>query len=92
MPDGAKGLRAGSVLLGQGGVMGWHSTRAREELLIALHGTVQLEIRSSPRTVRRRILKAGQCAFLPARILHRVVNRTAQRARYLYVTAPTRKA
>ncbi len=65
--------------------MDWHSTEAREELLLAMAGAVELQIRSRS-TVRRRALRAGQCAFLPARTRHRVVNRSRTPARYVYVT------
>ncbi len=68
--------------------MEWHSTRAREELLLALRGAVRVEVRGPSGAVRRRLLKAGQCAWLPARTLHRVINRGTRRAHYLYVTAP----
>ena len=44
--------------------------------------------RGAPRTARRRLLRAGQCALLAKDTLHRVVNRSRATARYLYVTAP----
>ncbi|MBI2104740.1 MAG: hypothetical protein HYT90_04050 [Candidatus Omnitrophica bacterium] len=37
--------------------------------------------------VRRVALRAGQCAWIPPRTVHRVVNRSAASAWYLYVTA-----
>ena len=80
--------------------MDWHSTRSREELLILLAGQVDLEAerprpRASPAQrrgasrgrLRRVALRAGQCAFLPKRTLHRVINRSSADARYLYVAA-----
>ena len=84
-PPRAAGLRAGAVRLNTGGVMDWHSTREREELLVMLEGRVQLELRLSHRTSRV-LLRVGACAWLPPHTLHRVVNRSAVSARYVYVT------
>ena len=33
------------------------------------------------------VIRAGQCAFLPVKTWHRIVNRSERKARYLYVTA-----
>ena len=44
VPPGAVGLRARAVRLKPGQQMDWHSTRAREELLVALRGSVGLEV------------------------------------------------
>lgn len=68
--------------------MDWHSTGTREELLIALSGQLHVETQNSSSQLQRRSLRAGYCLFLPRRTLHRVVNRSARLARYLYVTAP----
>jgi mannose-6-phosphate isomerase-like protein (cupin superfamily) len=87
-PLGATGLRAGAVTLRPGGVVGWHSTRQREELLIALSGRIQVEIRERRRKPLRLVLNAGSCAVLPRATPHRVVNRSTRNAHYLYVTAP----
>ena len=87
-PRRSQGLRAGSVVLSPGDVMDWHSTRTRQELLIALSGRVQVEWQFSPRQLKREPLKAGQCALLSAQTIHRVVNRSSTKAHYLYVTAP----
>ena len=89
VPRGARGLRARAVALGRGGMMAWHSTRLREELLIALTGTMHVEIEPPAKgRTRSLILKAGDCVFLPRATVHRVVNRSPGAARYLYVTAP----
>ena len=84
-PPQAVGLRAGAVTLPTGGVMDWHSTLGREELLVMLEGRVRLQVRS-PRRTSQVPLRAGQCAWLPPRTAHRVVNRSATSARYVYVT------
>ena len=91
VPREAKGLRAGAVVLRPGEMMAWHSTRDREELLVALSGQLQLEYcgsRTASPHACRRSLRAGQCAFLPRVTLHRVVNRSRTLAAYLYITAP----
>jgi len=86
LPRRAAGLRAGVVALKPGEIMEWHSTRTREELLIALEGGFDVDIQR-PRGGRREIrLKDGQCLLLPRQTLHRVVNRSRAGARYLYVT------
>ena len=86
-PRRAGGLRAGAVRLGPGEVMDWHSTRDRQELVIMLSGNARVDTRRSARRARRLTLRAGQCAFLPSRTLHRVVNASKADVRYLYVAA-----
>ena len=81
-PPPARILRARSVQLSPAGSMDWHSTRNREELLIALHGVMRLEV--LPRGGLT--LRAGESTFLPPRTRHRVVNRSRRIARYVYVT------
>ena len=76
-------------MLRPGGVMEWHSTQRREELLIILAGRVALEIQTSS-APHRIVLRAGQSAFLATKTLHRVVNRGSAIARYVYVTAPAK--
>ena len=88
-PPQAVGLRAGVVTLPTGGVMDWHSTLGKEELLVMLEGRVRLQVRA-PRRTRQVPLRAGQCAWLPPRTAHRVVNHSAASARYVYVTAKAR--
>ena len=85
VPPEAHGLRAASVTLRPGAVMEWHSTRAREELLMVVSGHVKVEMRTAPRSVRT--LSAGHCLFVPHHTWHRVINRATREATYLYVTA-----
>ena len=85
-PPHAKRLRARSMHLRPGEAVAWHSTGSREELLIALAGRLRLERRQSGRLLKTVSLVAGQCAFLPRRVIHRMVNHSPQSARYLYVT------
>lgn len=66
--------------------MGWHSTGRREELLVALGGSVHVEYRNGRGRTHATTLHAGQCAFIPSGVWHRVVNRAKQASRYLYVT------
>ena len=89
VPPTANGLRSAVVILPPGGVMDWHSTNAREELLVALAGRMHVEV-SSVRRLRRLTLPEGFCVFLPRRTRHRVLNRSSSMARYLYVTAAAR--
>lgn len=84
----SRGLRAGSVKLRRGQVMAWHSTRSREELLIAVQGRVCVEVlagASRPRP-RRVLLSTGECLWLSTDTRHRVVNTSRSMAQYLYVT------
>ena len=102
IPRRANGLRAAVVVLKPGAVMDWHSTGSREELLIALAGRVQVHTAKAQQESQQRkgktfapfakfcdfaVVRVGQCAFLPHGTQHCVVNRSASKARYLYVTA-----
>ena len=87
IPHRAAGLRAGAVVLRPGKIMDWHSTKSREELLIALQGLVQVEVQRPHQTPRRITLKNGACLLLPPRTRHRVVNTGKKPAHYLYITA-----
>lgn len=86
IPRRARGLRAAVVVLPAGGVMDWHSTRDREELLVILYGIVRLDARQTAARLRSRRLPAGRCVWLPAQVMHRIVNPTRRSARYIYVT------
>ena len=90
VPAGATGMRARVVILKPGEDMAWHSTQGREELLLVLQGSVQLEVQTSQRRAHRERLTVGQCAFVLSQVLHRTVNRSRNPIRYLYVTAPAR--
>ena len=90
IPRRLHGLRAAVVVLKPDGCMAWHSTQAREEILVPLAGRVVLETRTPRGAHRRYALSADRCAWLPVRTLHRVVNASGSDARYLYVTAPSR--
>ena len=85
VPCGARTLHSRIVRLKPGGIMDWHSTHGREELLIGLNGRVEVEVRVGVGRTRRLALKKGQSSFLPAQTLHRVVNRSSASARYLYI-------
>ena len=85
LPPSAKRLRGRAILLRPGQAVDWHSTGAREELMIVLAGTVRLELGRAGRP-RATSLRAGRCAFVPSATIHRVVNRTTRNAQYLYIT------
>jgi quercetin dioxygenase-like cupin family protein len=85
VPSNARHLRGRCVALRAGGVMPWHTTGAREELLIPLHGALRIEIETSGR--RRRVaMTPGLTIFLPSATTHQVMNASSKPARYLYVT------
>ena len=87
VPRTAARLRSRSIRLAPGEQIEWHSTGAREELLIGLEGVVELERRDARnRTQGCMQLSSGQSLFLPRRVWHRVANRSRRPARYLYVT------
>ena len=67
--------------------MPWHTTDDREELIVVLTGRIQIDAERSQDRLRT-VLQAGQCALLPSRTRHAVVNRSTRIARYVYVTAP----
>jgi len=85
VPTSARHLRGGCVALRAGEVMPWHSTGAREELLIPLQGLLRLEIETAGRR-RRLALAPGHTMFLPRATTHQVVNASTRPARYVYVT------
>ncbi|MBI4323358.1 MAG: cupin domain-containing protein [Candidatus Omnitrophica bacterium] len=87
LPKTAKRLRGRSVRLPPHGVMDWHSTARREELLVALAGSVRVEYRNGRGRTQATTVRAGQCAFIPSGVRHRVINRTTRVSHYLYVTA-----
>ena len=86
LPRRPRGLRVGSVMLKPGGLMPWHSTKNREELLIVFAGSVRLELIGRSGAKRRIALPAGQCAWLARGTEHALVNDGTRIARYLYVT------
>jgi quercetin dioxygenase-like cupin family protein len=88
VPPSARGLRSRTVALKPGGVMDWHTTDAREELIVVFNGRVMVEVETRAAVRRSVALRAGQSLFLPSHTPHRVVNRSCAAATYLYVTAP----
>ena len=86
MPRAARGLRAGSVVLKPQEAMAYHSTGAREELLIAVTGRLVVEARPSARAIRRIAMQRGQALLLPRHTPHTVANHSKARAAYLYIT------
>ena len=78
-------LRSRAVRLRPGARMAWHTTGAREELLIAVQGGVIVETRAQ-RRMRRTALAGGYALFLPPHVEHQVVNVGRSPARYIYVT------
>lgn len=87
VPPAARRLKSRAIRLRTGQAVDWHTTGVREELIIVLAGAVRLEVRASVRRLRTTSVSAGWCAFVPHRVWHRVVNRSARPAHYVYVTA-----
>ncbi|MBI2884660.1 MAG: cupin domain-containing protein [Candidatus Omnitrophica bacterium] len=85
IPTAARHLRGRAVTLKPGDVMPWHSTGAREEVIIVLAG--RLELRLADGAGRTRRVAAHQCVFLPMRTRHSVFNAARAPVRYLYITA-----
>ena len=86
VPAAAAHLRGRLVFLRPGDMMDWHSTGRREEVVIMLAGRAHLEVRGDSRRVRVSDMRLGQSVFLPQQTVHRLVNRSARSARYLYLT------
>lgn len=84
VPTSARRLKGRAILLRSGEAVDWHSTRNREELILVFRGSVSLEMRNRGRALT---LSAGRAVFIPPRVWHRVVNRAARQAHYVYVTA-----
>ena len=89
IPRPIGGLKARSVVLADGGVMDWHSTHEREELILVLQGPVKIQIQGAKGAKRSLLLAAGKSFFLPAQTVHRVVNAARKPSRYVYVTGPS---
>lgn len=87
VPPSAKHLRGRSIHLVPGRSIAWHTTGRREEIVIAVGGRLWLEREDRTGRLRPIVLAEGQCVFLPSGVRHRVVNRSRQTSRYLYVTA-----
>lgn len=85
-PAKNRGLRARVVILAPRGIMPWHSTRRREELLLVLRGALRVEWVQPRQQIIAQPLRAGHALWLPAQTIHRVVNAARRKARYIYVT------
>ena len=91
-PAQNRGLRARAVQLKAGAIMPWHSTAAREELLLVLQGRALVEVVEPRQRLRPLRLAAEQSLWLPARTIHRVVNTARRALHYVYVTGPSFRA
>lgn len=81
-PEAAKRMRARVVTLEPGKEMGEHTTEDREELIVALEGSIVVVGPDGEHP-----LKVGQAAFVPLDTVHNVKNPTKKQARYMYVLA-----
>jgi mannose-6-phosphate isomerase-like protein (cupin superfamily) len=78
-------MRSGVVTLQPGEAVGWHSTGAREELVIVLSGRGEARGRAGAPTP----MHAGAALYVPPEHEHDIVNTGADVLRYVYVVAPT---
>ena len=81
-----RGLRARTVQLPKSARMAWHSTGRREELVLAIAGSLVVAVMDCADRMRRISLCAGEGVFLPRATRHAVMNASAQAASYIYVT------
>ena len=87
VPTTARRLRGRIVRLEPGGVMSWHSTGRREELLMPLTGAIRVEYEASRGRIRATTVSTWQSTFLPRATTHRVVNPSrACHVLYAYLT------
>ena len=82
-PIQAKNFSIGHVTLdARGGQVPWHN-QEQEEVYIILEGTVEMCLGEE-----RRVLTAGQAAYIPPRVFHQATNIGSSPARMLYCYGP----
>jgi mannose-6-phosphate isomerase-like protein (cupin superfamily) len=77
-------MRSGLVCLHSGENVGSHNTGNREELLVILDGTAEVEIEG----LGRQNIPSDSVAYIPPRTQHNVFNVDIGPLRYLYIVAP----
>jgi quercetin dioxygenase-like cupin family protein len=83
-PPQSVAMRSGYVTLPAGASVGWHTTGAREELIIVLAGAGEARFRETPAIA----VGAGAAAYVPPQCEHNMVNTGPEPLRYIYVVAP----
>ncbi len=78
------GMRGGSVKLGPGESVGWHSTGEHEEALVILHGSGVANIEGRADVpVHEKMM-----AYIPPATKHNVTNTGTEPLEYVWVVAP----
>jgi quercetin dioxygenase-like cupin family protein len=77
-------MRSGLVCLHSGENVGSHNTGKREELLVILDGTAEVEIEG----LGRQNIHKGCVAYIPPNTQHNVFNVDTEPLRYLYIVSP----
>jgi len=83
-PPQSVAMRSGYVTLAAGATVGWHTTGAREELIIVLAGAGDACFRDKPTMA----VGAGAAVYVPPQCEHDIVNTGLEPLRYIYVVAP----
>jgi mannose-6-phosphate isomerase-like protein (cupin superfamily) len=82
-PPISERLKSGYVILQPNEAVGEHTTADREELLIILSGTAQIECEGERSEVR-----ANSVAYIPKNSRHNVTNNSTDVLKYVYVVTP----
>lgn len=83
-PPQSVAMRSGCVTLRADETVGWHTTGAREELIIVLAGTGEARFREKPAIT----VRAGEALYVPPQCEHDLASTGPEPLRYIYVVAP----
>jgi quercetin dioxygenase-like cupin family protein len=83
-PPQTAGMRSGLVRLKSGEIIGEHSTRDKEEVLIILKGRAKIFLEKHPALT----VRAGSLIYIPPHTIHNVTNAGRQLLEYVYIVAP----
>ena len=80
-PEQTAMLKSGLVTLKPGEEVGEHTTDSREEVIVFLEGSGEVETDRNG----RKAVKAGQAAYNPPETRHNVINTGESDLRYIYI-------
>jgi len=83
-PPQSVAMRSGYVTLPAGETVGWHTTGAREELIIVLAGAGQARFRKKAAIP----VRAGDAVYVPPECEHDMASSGPEPLRYIFVVAP----